>query len=89
MLIISFLTVKCLQVMLFNSDNSFQNYPFICTLSNDSNYCYGIPIIQLKHTEIQVLLFNTNDPCQHYSFVCTQLNGSKYFYVSLIIQFKQ
>ena len=61
---------------------------FVCTQSNDSNYCYVIPIFQFRYTvkEFHVLFFNTNNSIQNYSFVCTQLNGSKYCYVSLTIQ---
>ena len=79
-----------LQVLQFNTNYFIQHYWFICTHSNDSKYCYIIPIIQSKHKvkEFQVLLFNTNNFIQHYSFVFKQLNDSKYCYVSLTIQLK-
>ena len=81
-------TMKWLQVLIFNTDYSIQHYSFICIHSNDSEYCYVIPIFQfrLKVIEFQVLLFNTNNSIQNFLFVCTQLNCSKHCYASLTIQ---
>ena len=33
-------TVKELQILLFNTDDSIQNYSFVCTQLNDSQYYY-------------------------------------------------
>ena len=66
-------------ILLFKINYSIQHYPFICTQSNGTKYCYATPIIQFKHTvkEFLVLQLNTNDSIQHYSFDCRQLNDSK------------
>ena len=37
-------TVKWLQVLLFNTNNSIQYYSFICTQLNSSKYCYEISV---------------------------------------------
>ena len=81
MLIFCVQTIKCLQVLLFNTDNSSQHYSLICTQSNGSKNCYIIPIIQFLHTVKRFQVFHTN------SFICTQLNGSKYCYGTLTIRF--
>ena len=87
MFIIFLQTVKWLQVLVFNTNYSTEQYSFTSTKSNGCKYCYVRPIFQFRHTvkEFQVLLFNTNFSIQHLSF-CTQLNGSTYCYVSLTIQ---
>ena len=71
-LIICLHTVKWLQVLLFNTNYSIQDYSFICAELNCSKHCNVLLIIQLKRTKIQVLLFNANNSIQHYSFICTQ-----------------
>ena len=68
------LTVNLLQELLFNMNYSIQYYSFIFTQSNESTYCYVIPIIRFRQTvkEFHALLFNINHSIQHNSFVCTQ-----------------
>ena len=75
-------TVKWLQVWLFNTNSSIQDYAFICTQLNGSNYQDVIPIIQFRYTVKWFQVFHTN------SYICTQLNGSRYSYVIPIIQFR-
>ena len=41
-------TVKCFQVLLFNTNNSGQYYSFICVQFNGFKYCYVIRIIQFN-----------------------------------------
>ena len=57
-------TVKRLQVLLFNTNNSCQHYTFIYTLLNGSKYCYVSLTIKLdSHLRIQLngqrVLFQT------------------------------
>ena len=47
-LIIYLLTVKCLQVLLFNTNSSLQHYSFVCSQLNGSECCYVSLTIQLN-----------------------------------------
>ena len=45
-------TVKCFQVLVFNTSNSIQCYSFICAQLNGSNHCFVILIIQYVSTQL-------------------------------------
>ena len=64
-----FQTVKWLQVLLFDTNYSFEHYSFIRTLSTGSKNCYVKPIIQFRHKEFYALLFSTNNSIQRYLFI--------------------
>ena len=63
--------IKWFQVFQSNTNNSIQDYSFICCQLNGSNYSYVIAMISvLKAVEwFQLLLSNTDN------FICTQLNS--------------
>ena len=58
-------TVEEFQILLINTNNSFQHYPFVCTQFNCSKYCYASLTIQLNIHHLfahslnaQTVLFN-------------------------------
>ena len=82
-------TVNWLKALLFNTNNSIQQYSFICTPINGFKYCNVILIILFNITNsftvkwLQVLSCITNNSIKHQSFVYTQLNDQTVLYLTI------